>query len=396
MSPRARRMLALGALYIAQGLPFGFFVQALPVLLRERGLSLPAIGLASLLALPWALKPFLAPFVDRARSRRAWLVPLQVASASLLALAALVPPDGGLGALFAIVALTNLVAAAQDIATDALAIDLVPESERGVGNGLQVAGYRVGMILGGGAILGAMASIGWSAAMLALAAILVLTSLPLALVDEPPRRAVPPRPAIAELRAALSRPGALRWARVLVLFKAGEALAMSMVRPMLVDAGLDATELAALFGGTGFVAGLLGALVGGALVAKIGRRRALVATGVLQLAGIAAWLLPARGVVDLGVLHAVCGLEHFVAGMATAALFTAMMDACRPTHAATDYALQASAVVVATGIASAIGGASAEALGYAGHIVLAILIASLGLLEVARSRAPVPALAVAA
>ena len=43
--------------------------------------------------------------------------------------------------------LTNLFAATQDIATDGLAVELLDEGERGYGNGVQVAGYRVGMIL---------------------------------------------------------------------------------------------------------------------------------------------------------------------------------------------------------------------------------------------------------
>ena len=47
------RMGLLGSLYFSQGLPFGFFVQALPVLLRKQGVSLGAVGLTSLLAVPW-------------------------------------------------------------------------------------------------------------------------------------------------------------------------------------------------------------------------------------------------------------------------------------------------------------------------------------------------------
>ena len=60
----------LGALYFAQGLPFGFFTQALPVMLRQAGVSLEGIGLTSLLALPWALKFLIAPRLDSTSSRR--------------------------------------------------------------------------------------------------------------------------------------------------------------------------------------------------------------------------------------------------------------------------------------------------------------------------------------
>ena len=47
-----RKLVLLGSLYAAQGVPYGFFTQALPVLLRQLGVDLAQIGLASLLALP--------------------------------------------------------------------------------------------------------------------------------------------------------------------------------------------------------------------------------------------------------------------------------------------------------------------------------------------------------
>ena len=56
-----RLLLLLTALYLAQGLPYVFFTQALPVLMREAGYSLTKIAAASLLFLPWALKFLWAP-----------------------------------------------------------------------------------------------------------------------------------------------------------------------------------------------------------------------------------------------------------------------------------------------------------------------------------------------
>lgn len=64
--------------------------------------------------------------------------------------------------------------------------------------------------------------------------------------------------------------------------------------------------------------------------------------------------------------------------MATAALFTVMMEACRPEHAGTDYTVQASLVVIATGLAAAVSGFSAQALGYAGHFVLSAALCAVG------------------
>ena len=152
------KFFLLGSLYLAQGLPYGFFTQALPVLLREQKLSLPLIGLAQLLMLPWALKFLWAPLVDSVDApvrgrRRAVIIPLQLASIAVLAALALMATPDAMWALCARVLLVNVCAATQDIATDALAIETLAPEERGIGNGLQVGAYRVGMVIGGGAIL---------------------------------------------------------------------------------------------------------------------------------------------------------------------------------------------------------------------------------------------------
>ena len=53
---RLHRFTLLATLYFAQGLPYGFFQQALPALLRKSDWSLSAIGLTSLFATPWAAR----------------------------------------------------------------------------------------------------------------------------------------------------------------------------------------------------------------------------------------------------------------------------------------------------------------------------------------------------
>src|SRR5689334_21589092 len=88
----------LGCLYFSQGLPFGFFTQALPVLMRKQGFSLGAIGVSSLVAVPWALKFLWAPAVDRywlARlgRRKSWIIPLQLAALVVLCALALLTLD---------------------------------------------------------------------------------------------------------------------------------------------------------------------------------------------------------------------------------------------------------------------------------------------------------------
>ncbi|WP_239469935.1 MFS transporter [Archangium violaceum] len=382
----------LTSLYLSQGLPFGFFTQALPVLLRKQGLSLPAIGLAHLLALPWALKFLWAPLMDRYGSerlgrRRGYILPLQFLSAVLLLVLALPEGTVSVRALLVAVLLVNLLAATQDVATDGLAVDLLEPRELGWGNGIQVAGYRVGMILGGGLMLVLFDALGWRLTLLSLGAMLLVATVPVALFREPPSPAPPHEGTglLPWLRDSLlywmHRPGAGAWLTLLVLFKAGENLATGMLRTFLVDVGLSLSQVGWMLGFVGFTTGLLGALAGGALVNRLGRRRALLVFGTLQAGAVLLYALAARGA-SLPVLALVCGVEHLTSGMATAALFTVMMETCRPEHAASDYTVQASLVVLATGGAAAVSGFSAQALGYAWHFTLSAAVCAVAVVWV--------------
>lgn len=367
------RLGLLSSLYFAQGLPFGFFTQALPVMLRQQGFSLGEIGLTSLLALPWALKFLWAPAVDRyglARlgQRRSWILPLQLASVAIL-VALAVSATGSMRLVMTAVLLLNLVAATQDIATDALAVDMLAPAERGMANGLQVAGYRVGMIVGGGVLLILHERLGDQGAYLAMAALIAVATVPILVAREP--RRPPPEGARPATVHFLRRPGAVQILLLLAAYKTGDAFATAMLRPYLADAGFTLADIGWLLGTVGFVAGLLGALCGGALVNRTGRRSALLWFGLLQAATVGGYALLALGVPERGALYALCAAEHFAGGMATAALFTCMMDWCSREASATDYTVQASAVVIATGAASALAGFSAQALGYAGHFAVA-------------------------
>jgi MFS family permease len=400
MTGRAGKLVVLASLYFSQGLPFGLFTQALPVLLRARGASLPAVSLSGLLAAPWALKFLWAPLLDRAgargRGRRRVLLGLQAASALVAAGLALVPFGADLRPLFGAVVVANLFAATQDVATDALAIDLLGPEERGLGNGVQVAGYRLGMVVGGGALLAAFATLGWAGTFAAVCALLLVATVPLALLRAPeatvarvvaaaPRGGsgpteplAPPGDAVEPgLRGVFRRPGVWGWLALVASFKAFEAFGAAMVRPFLVDRGFDLAAVGWALGTVGSVASLAGALGGGALVNRLGRRRSLLAFGLAQSACLGAFAVAAVAGASRPHLVALCGLEHLAGGMATAALFTAMMDACRPETAATDYTVQACANVAANGAASALSGFVAERAGYGVHFAVAAALGAL-------------------
>lgn len=385
-----RKVVLLASLYLAQGLPYGFFTQALPVLLRKHGLSLPLIGLANLLALPWALKFAWAPLIDRVHAprrgrRRAVIIPLQLMCiATLGALAFAASPDM-VWALCIAVLLVNLFAATQDIATDGLAVEILGPQERGLGNGLQVGAYRTGMIIGGGAMLLVFAHAGWSAAFLGLAGILLVATIPILVFREPASQPAPRETAsLAAVRESLTRPGMWPWLVVLMTYKVGEWFATGMLRTFLTDAKLGIDDIAMMLGLVGFSVAVVGALVGGALTTTLGRRRALVLFGGLQTLAIGSLALAAE-LPSIAMFYAVTIAEHVTSAMATAALFTAMMDRCRDTHAGTDYTVQASLVVITTGVIAALSGLSAQALGYTGHFLAAAALSAIAVAIAARA-----------
>jgi MFS family permease len=381
----------LASLYIAQGLPFGFFTQAMPALLRQQGMDLSIIGLSSLLALPWALKFAWAPWVDRTTlwgkdRRRSWIISMNVGAVGCLIFISFWPlswlASNGISLLFIILFFINLCSATQDIATDGMAVENLSFKSRGLGNGIQVAGYRIGMVIGGGVLLYFLSDIGWQYAMWILAGLLLLSCLPIALFKPKPIIIESREPIFKQWLTFIKQPGMGWWIALLLLYKAGDSFGTVMIKPMLVDQGISIENIALMVGSAGFTIGLVGALLGGWLVPILGRAWALGLFAGLQVFAIGAYAWVPMFDLTGVELYALVMLEHLSGGMGTAALFTIMMDKCRTGLSATDYSLQASLQVMAAVLAAALSGFSAHLLGYEGHFLLAAGISSLAVLLV--------------
>ena len=173
---------------------------ALPVILRAEGVSLAQIGGFGLLMLPWSIKVFWAPLVDRFGSGsighyRSWIIPLQLLSVAVLIALSFLPIQAldqpvYLLAFFIALLFMNGVGATQDIATDALAVNILKNEQQHWGNTFQVIGSRLGFIVGGGAILLFLDLLQWQSTFLLLAALVFLNTLPVLKFKEPQHHSV--------------------------------------------------------------------------------------------------------------------------------------------------------------------------------------------------------------
>lgn len=369
---RIAKLAMLGALYFVQGLPFGVQVGILPVLMRTRGETRTAIAYASALALPWMLKATWAPLVERyyvpsIGRRRTWLLAMQaVAIVAFAGLAALVRTDALLP-LFAAIFVLNLAMATMDVAVDGLAVDLLSDEELGPGNAAQVGGYKLGMLFAGGFSLQLLRWFDWQMVFASMLVPLLLVFAATLVHREPERREREEPPRITHrdvmrlLRSLVATPGARHLVAVLMLYKAGEAMADAQLRPFLVDAGFSAADIGLLLGVYGAIASTAGSFVGGAIGA---RSRSLV-TALFVVAAIRVLPLVAQAGLTLvrpteDLVMFVSLAEHFAGGMLTTLVFALMMSTADRTFGGTSFTLLATVETVGKGLTGFLSGQLAD------------------------------------
>ncbi len=376
-------VLALGALYMAQGIPFGFATEYLPVVLRESGMSYGAIAALSWLQLPWQLKIVWAKAADhpvlRPHTRRVVLA-MQLALTATVAAFAIRPLRAAPLVWFALTFIAAALAATQDVFVDAYAVRVLRPEERGFGNTAQVAGYRLGMLVGGAALLLLVGHLGEPTTLLACAAVVGAASLGAFVGSEetsPPDEAAS-RPSVAlDVRALVKHAfGRDAWVVLVVAltFKLGLHMASSILKPMAVDYGWTKQQIGAAVVTVGAVASLVGAAAGGLLHRRLDEKRALFVSLFFQALSCAPLVLVDWLHAPLGLTTFAIALEHFGSGLGTTVLFAALMSATRPANAGLHYTILTSANALAIGIGGLVGGVSADLAGKRATFALATVV----------------------
>ncbi|VFA81295.1 muropeptide transporter [Gordonia paraffinivorans] len=403
-------LLLLTALYFAQGLPYGFFSQAVPVILREEGYSLTQISVYGLLFAPWGLKFLWAPYVDRYATRRRWLLATQLTSAAVALVLACLDLSGTLVWMLIGIAVINLASATQDIATDGLAVATLGPRQRGLGNGIQVGAYRIGMIVGGGGLLWLFSIAGWRTLFVAMSVMLFAVTVPVWFLvgrSRPGRdadavaRERRPSPAllVTGWLQRLRRPGVIVFIVVVGAYKFGNSMGSALVGPFMSDIGLSLGQIALIEGALSSAGALAGAALGGWLAFRFGRRSALLFGGVTQTLSLAFYLVAALGAGGFWIVVTASLAEHVLGGAATVAVFTLMMDACEKGHEGSDYTLYACAVVGVQGAAGFSAGIIGDLFGFPTLFGTSLILSGIGVvmmiaaLDRGMGPAPVRALA---
>ncbi|MEZ5063672.1 MAG: MFS transporter [bacterium] len=301
LETKGGRLTAFSLLYLSEGIPFGFSAIALVAYLRQSGVGLTEIGLfTGSLYLPWSFKWAWGPLVDlvklqRFGPRRFWIVISQIMMIVTLGVVMAFDPGANLKLLTLLIVIHNVFASMQDVAIDALAVEVLPEHERGLANGFMFGASYLGQAVGGSGALWMSAKFGFSATypfvcgMLALILVFVTLRLhePRAVVEAAEEK-------IVGLGAALRAVG---WRIVkylydlyLSFFRAGPgplvgvivglmpigavALGLGLGSTMQVDLGMTEGQIANLNIWT-TVAAAIGCVAGGWISDRIGHRRML-------------------------------------------------------------------------------------------------------------------------
>ena len=386
------KMLALLVLGFSSGLPLFLTSRTLQAWMTVEGVDLTSIGLLSLVALPYSLKVFWAPVVDRFTvpflgRRRSWLMLTQLGLLLAIAAMALQDPRRGLQ-LFAFNALMiALFSATQDIAFDAYKVDVSDtDAETGLAAAVGVFGYRIALLVTGAFAFVLADHMAWSTVYLLMAAFMALGIATTLLAREP--RVPPVLPSSLSEAARLPfrdffvRSGTGRALLILsfvVFFRYGDALAQNMVTPFLLQIGYTSSDIGAVQGGLGLGATIVGVLLGGVVVMRIGIGWSLFVLGLIQafsnLVYYGLALIPDRYPLMVSAII----IENLSGGLGTAAFVAFLMSLCSQAFSATQYALLSSLNAVSRDLLVAPAGAVAAAIGWPSFFLLTLAAAVPGM-----------------
>jgi MFS transporter, PAT family, beta-lactamase induction signal transducer AmpG len=398
-----KRMTAVLLMSFASGLPYnltGFTTQAW---LASEGLDIKTIGVFSLVGLPYIFKFLWAPLLDRylppiLGRRRGWILLYQLCLTVAIGGMGFCSPTKEIYLLGAFAVLVAALSASQDIVIDAYRVDTIPVAERGLAAAAQSFGYRTAAMLAGAVLVLIAAHLGWRLAFLMVACLMAATTLGTLWAPEPEVPGQPPR-TLADavwhpLRALFSQQGAWGFVLLALLYKVGDAFALSLYSAFMIKGvgfSLDELSIAGKVNMT--VSSMIGVAFGGWVYMRWGTFKSMLIFGIgqamsnllyvwLALAGKKIWLLVLATSVDTGI-----------GGMGLAAFVAFLVSLCSANFSATQYALLSALASIPSRVMGYVAGIVVSKIGWPHFFVVTFLTAIPGLTLLLILRKPLNALA---
>jgi MFS transporter, PAT family, beta-lactamase induction signal transducer AmpG len=343
------RMLAILLLGAASGLPNPLSESTMQAWLTDLGISNTRIGLLMYVALPYLLKPLWAPLLDRYAPpwlgrRRGWILTIQLLLAVAIGSLATFGGAHQLTAIALVLLVVVFLSASQDVVIDAYRTDVARPAERGMAAAATNLGYRA---LSYGSLSVALVvadNVSWRAAFLTLAAGMALMTLATLWAPEPDDPRGKALPTLADsvlipLRELFGVPGMVALVVLIVLYKVGDAFALKFFTAFLLNVGFTKTEIGIVVKAVLTTGSIVGALLGGIWMIKLGLRRAMLLFAIVQaLTNLGYLLLYALGK-NYAVMVGAVALDALASGMGNIASVALMMALCDKRFSAFQYAL---------------------------------------------------------
>jgi len=347
-----RRMLICVFTGFSSGLPLYLLINLLPAWLRVEHVDLTAIGLFALVRFPFTWKFLWSPFVDRYAlpvlgRRRGWMLLTQLLLLASIPLFGALQPQLDLWTIAYLATAVAFFAATQDIVLDAYRRELLPDAELGLGNAIHVQAYRISSLVPGALALILADYFPWQT-VFTVTALFMLPGIANTLLVSEPALARPAPRTLAEaviepFHEFITRSG---WSQALLVvafiffYKLGDSMATALATPFYLDMGFSLSDIGIIAKNVGLWASVVGGLLGGIWMLKIGINRGLWVFGVVQVVSILgfAWLAYVN-VPDRVLLAVVIAFEALGVGLGTAAFIAFIARATDPRYTATQFAL---------------------------------------------------------
>lgn len=395
-------------LYFAQGLPYVAVMTISVIMYKRLGISNTDIALyTSWLYLPWVIKPFWSPFVDLLKTKRWWVVTMQMlVGAGLAGVAFTLPTDFFFQASLAVFWLVAFSSATHDIAADGYYMLALEPHEQAFFVGIRSTFYRISTIAGQGILVmiaGALETstgkipMSWSITFFIMAGLFIAFCLYHKFIlpkpaSDKPSVTVTASNLMKEFFATFASFFKKKQVAIAILFmlfyRFPEAQLVKLITPFLIDPrevgglGLTTTEIGLTYGTIGIIGLTVGGILGGILASRGGLKKWLWPMAlIISLPNIAFVYLASVQPESFWVINLCVFIEQFGYGFGFTAYMLYMIYFSDGEHKTAHYAICTAFMALGMMLPGMAAGWLQEQLGYENFFIW-VMICCIGTLVV--------------